>query len=556
MEKDVKFGKIALWIFFFLVVVTAVLAFEDSRNRNNVSVSKDISDYSEDWLIEYGNYAKDNIELPVRLPNKSNTIVMTKTVGGIKGDTQSIVFYSHHQAVTVYVGNEVRYEFGIGYDTCYGKTPGNAFNVVNLYESDNGKTLKIVLEAVYSGVSGDCPAILIGDTEDCVLSLVKKDALNIFVSILLILMGIVMIIVHFLANQYIRFDNGFLYMGMFLVSMGIWSLSETTMILFTVKNLALASFITFSALHLSVVPMLMFWSEILDKKYAKVFNAGVILSLCIYACCLFLHVFGILDFYETLITVHVMYVLSFITMIVITLISRKSIKAHGRGALLYGVGIVIAGACIDMVRYYAVGDVNSSEYTKLALLIYSCIPIDTLLHDVVDKVNLGRQVGNYHKIAYTDALTGIGNRAAFNREMDSISQSDYYKYAIVNLDVNDLKKTNDKYGHESGDYLIITAASAIMNTFEKYGNCYRTGGDEFVVILYKVDEKMYENLIAKMREYLDGVKLNDKVGIKIASGYADYMYDLDVDLYSTLKRADEKMYEYKRKMKEDTVQED
>ena len=95
-----------------------------------------------------------------------------------------------------------------------------------------------------------------------------------------------------------------------------------------------------------------------------------------------------------------------------------------------------------------------------------------------------------------------------------------------------------------------------MNTFEKYGNCYRTGGDEFVVILYKVDEKMYENLIAKMREYLDGVKLNDKVGIKIASGYADYMYDLDVDLYSTLKRADEKMYEYKRKMKEDTVQED
>ena len=556
MEKDVKLGKIALWVFLFLIIVTVVLAFGDAGNKNSVSVSNDISDYSEGWLIEYGNYAKDNIELPARLPNKSDTIVMTKKLSGLNGDTQSIVFYSHHQAVTVYVENEVRYQFGTVTETYYGKTPGNAYNVINLYESDNGKTLKIVLEAVYARVSGDCPEILIGDTEDCVLELVQKDSLNIFVSTLLILMEIVMIIVHFLTNKYIKFDNGFLYLGMFLVSMGIWSLSETTIVLFAVKNLALVSFITFSSLHLSLVPMMLFWDEILNKKYTKVFGTGAILSLCIYSGSLFLYVFGIMDFYETLFTVHIMYLLSFVAMMVIALISRKAIKASGRGALLYGVGIVIVGACIDMVRYYAVGYVNSSEYTKLALLIYSCIPIDTLLHDVVDKVNLGRQVGNYHKIAYTDALTGIGNRAAFNREMDSISQSDYYKYAIVNLDVNDLKKTNDKYGHESGDYLIITAASAIMNTFEKYGNCYRTGGDEFVVILYKVDEKMYENLIAKMREYLDGVKLNDKVGIKIASGYADYMYDLDVDLYSTLKRADEKMYEYKRKMKEDTVQED
>ena len=178
------------------------------------------------------------------------------------------------------------------------------------------------------------------------------------------------------------------------------------------------------------------------------------------------------------------------------------------------------------------------------------IPISILTSEIIDKINLARQVGNYQKIAYTDALTRVGNRAAFDTELASIHHSDYFKYSIVNMDVNDLKKTNDKYGHNSGDNLIIIAAEAIVETFGPYGKCFRTGGDEFVAVLYKVDEKLFDKLIAKMRKYLDTVHVNEYVvGVRVAAGYAEYMYDKDVDLYSTYKRADDKMYENKRIMK-------
>ena len=94
--------------------------------------------------------------------------------------------------------------------------------------------------------------------------------------------------------------------------------------------------------------------------------------------------------------------------------------------------------------------------------------------------------------AYTDELTGLYNRRAYEEGLDRIRKDVPSEKMIVVaiFDVNGLKEVNDKLGHASGDELLRGAASTIRSVYGSYGKCYRTGGDEFVVILEEPVEKL------------------------------------------------------------------
>jgi len=83
----------------------------------------------------------------------------------------------------------------------------------------------------------------------------------------------------------------------------------------------------------------------------------------------------------------------------------------------------------------------------------------------------------------TDPLTGVLSRNAYAADLRRLDAAgipgDQIAFAI---DINGLKEVNDTLGHEAGDELICGAADCIVSVFEPWGGCYRTGGDEFVVL--------------------------------------------------------------------------
>ena len=77
-------------------------------------------------------------------------------------------------------------------------------------------------------------------------------------------------------------------------------------------------------------------------------------------------------------------------------------------------------------------------------------------------------------------MTGIGNRAAFDRDAGILhAKRDTNTFAVAVFDVNNLKYTNDTYGHAAGDRLIKDTADSVKDAFSAIGRCYRIGGDEF-----------------------------------------------------------------------------
>ncbi len=154
------------------------------------------------------------------------------------------------------------------------------------------------------------------------------------------------------------------------------------------------------------------------------------------------------------------------------------------------------------------------------------------------------------KIAVRDSLTGVGNKYAYTQKENEVDQEirngNVRPFALVVCDLNGLKQVNDTQGHAAGDAYIREACRQICDQY-KHSPVYRIGGDEFVVFLegtdYEQRNELLESLDSQMTENAKGG------GAVIAAGMAEYEA-ADVHLHDVFSRADERMYERKKQLKE------
>ncbi|WP_091204536.1 EAL domain-containing protein [Oribacterium sp. WCC10] len=146
-----------------------------------------------------------------------------------------------------------------------------------------------------------------------------------------------------------------------------------------------------------------------------------------------------------------------------------------------------------------------------------------------------------HRLVYMadhDSLTSAHNRNAMIKKEAEFSAGEG-SVGIVFIDINGLKETNDNFGHDEGDMLIIRAAKLISKHFG-IEHLYRAGGDEFVVMMPDVDRYQFER---KQYQFLQDLNSNDK--INMASGFV-WIPDRK-NISEGIKEADRLMYEDKAK---------
>ena len=160
-----------------------------------------------------------------------------------------------------------------------------------------------------------------------------------------------------------------------------------------------------------------------------------------------------------------------------------------------------------------------------------------------------------HLLAYRDSLTGLRNTTsyqAWQTDFNAEIQRNPVDFGVVVLDLNYLKETNDKYGHDTGNKLIVAAARIISLTFMR-SPVFRIGGDEFLVILQKNGDletwdTLFETLDSKCaNEFIDAD--GTPIAVSIAKGFAQYDPDKDTQFVDVFNRADDAMYQNKRAMK-------
>ena len=164
-------------------------------------------------------------------------------------------------------------------------------------------------------------------------------------------------------------------------------------------------------------------------------------------------------------------------------------------------------------------------------------------------------VGWYYLPKTAERALWIGPYDNYNLKMRMISYEVPIMYngefiGVVGMDVNNLKTINDSIGHEKGDMLLKHCAQCMRKIFVGFP-LYRIGGDEFCSIINNSIEP--DLLIARLQEAAAEMSAQDfdtfKVSYQIAAGSAVYDRGTDTSFHDVFNRADQAMYENKKKIK-------
>ena len=166
-----------------------------------------------------------------------------------------------------------------------------------------------------------------------------------------------------------------------------------------------------------------------------------------------------------------------------------------------------------------------------------------------------QEADEMNELAHKDSLTGIRNKLAYDQEEAKLRnefKAGKREFGIAIVDLNGLKFINDNYGHDCGNISIVTISKIICEVF-LHSPVFRIGGDKFAIILKNNDYDKIDALTTEFHERLDALKQEDlepweKVSASI--GYALYDPKLDNSVDDVFRRADQDMYQKKKKMKE------
>jgi diguanylate cyclase (GGDEF)-like protein len=148
--------------------------------------------------------------------------------------------------------------------------------------------------------------------------------------------------------------------------------------------------------------------------------------------------------------------------------------------------------------------------------------------------------------AATDALTGLYNRRLFDEYCDKeLNRAQRYgQYlAVVILDLQGLKRVNDRHGHLQGDQVLQLAAATLRKTLRASDFAFRLGGDEFALLLPQTEPEQAVTLCHRLRAQFEGDVRPLKLDTEVTLDFGIAVHPLDGDQKGKLMDvADKKLY--------------
>ncbi|UCH93570.1 MAG: GGDEF domain-containing protein [Candidatus Aminicenantes bacterium] len=160
-------------------------------------------------------------------------------------------------------------------------------------------------------------------------------------------------------------------------------------------------------------------------------------------------------------------------------------------------------------------------------------------------------------LARIDPLTQLSNRRdfleKFQHEINRFERS-RRPFSVVMGDLDDFKAVNDRYGHDCGDFVLVSIAKIIRSMVRKQDTVGRWGGEEFILLLPESPLEGGKIVAEGIRKRIAAETFSFKsqlFSITITLGVTEFSETMDID--DCIKQADESMYSGKRKGKNQVV---
>lgn len=560
MEKCKSDNRMKITRVFYLgaliltvLLLVIILFVRTSRNQEKTSDYRSIN--SEWTLSPLGSETADIKELGQYFEEGSDTISLYWHIPNIDGE-ETLIFRTKDVYCSVYVDGQLVYEPQIFESTLYNNSPGNNWNYVTFQPGDAGKKIELQIQYVYGTDAVTADNFIWGNKADWALDFVMHKAMAVLLSIGIIVIGLITITMNH--GSYMRSGkHSLLYLGIYSVLMGMWSLTETNVIQIFMSDGRWIQLLNNLMMITDSIPLLFYLDEEFDILKNKVIRFLVTADIVYIYVCVIGQLLGLSDIHNFLAGSWLATGFSFIVLIIIFV---RHIIALRRGekieaaVILQLIGflslMVLVIVCIPV--YLNSDGIDRAESIRFGMLVMIVMFMIAGQLQTRELIKQGTRYALIKNLAYQDALTGLFNRTSFLEALDEYRNNPPESLGAIFFDVNNLKAANDNYGHETGDRLISIAADIISQSFADYGKTYRTGGDEFLVFLNGDDpEKNYHEGLDRFNKKIALMNEQHKYPftIQIAHGFALCGEVTEENLKAMIENADARMYVNKKTMK-------
>ncbi len=545
MNMNTKLFYLFISCIVVLIIMCISSFFLNSEEKIFLTYDEKSITHLNTWKIESDDLNKQ-IEMTDFIPQDTNfkPYSLIKTVSTAEYKKPVIIFESMHQTFTVSVNSEIIYEFGQDSSSTFSTPNGGIWHIIDIPYSHEENIIRIDIVPSDDKTALGITDIILAEKSDAILFLISENSIKLVISSIILTIGLALLVAQFFISRGLRNNNEVLFLSLLSINIAIWLISEGNLLQFFIGNTFIVGNLPYWSIQLLLIPFILYIDSMYTPSHKPLSKYLCLAFVVNFFFSTFLHMADIAYYYSTLWIVHMIMLATFLYYI-FSLIYETILKKNKDGRVpLLQIAFLILAAITELAVFYFGSTSNSMGATlQTAMLLYLLTCVITTSLKLRSTWVEGMHTEYLSKIAYTDTLTSLSNRHAFERDLNDFKESKDASKIIVTFDLNNLKYFNDNIGHQTGDNYLIYFAELSQKHFNDYGNCYRIGGDEFSAILYDIPFDLLEKKVLLIQDEFKTFDNNGKAGVAV--GYAHYNKKEYPNITDYIQHLDECMFKNK-----------
>ena len=477
-------------ILFYVVILVLFAAFflgQSIYPSERETVTEESITYTGTFYRELPDGTEEEIRVPDRYDVPAGELMVIRSVLPQDYNENTIAIRSSLENVRIYIGGELRTVYDTKNTRPFGKNSASGYVFCETSGEDAGQEVRIELQSFTEKYSGVVNTVYCGDKLDIWGYIFHCYFMVTLIACTMLFSGLVVLIISLVLDIVYKTRFDLEYLGWCMILGAVWMLGESKLRQLFVPNASILSNMCFFVVMICPVPIMFYIDSVQQGRYRKVYHVAECIICVNFVICTVLQVLNIADFISTMFLSHIVIAGTFLTIFIT--ICRDLIKGTAKHYKLPLIGLVAAMIAV-MLEMTAVYRVVSLSGIFIAIGLVALLVV-TLIQ-TMDRI---RETLDY--------LTGLPMRhKGETLIIEKMQEHDGY---LGFVDMDNLKKINDVYGHKAGDHALRLVGAMLTACMENAVVC-RLGGDEFLFYLSVVSEVEMNTQMRKLFDSFEAAK--------------------------------------------------
>ena len=433
---------------------------------------------------------EEEIPVPGRCDVPAGEVLVIRSVLPQDYKENTIAIRSSMENVRIYIGGELRTVYDTENTRPFGKNSASRYVFCETSAEDAGQEVRIELQCFTKKYSGVVNTVYCGDKSDIWAYIFHCYFMVTLIACAMLFAGLVVLIISLVLDIVYKTRFDLEYLAWCMLMGAVWMLGESKLRQLFVPNASILSNMCFFVVMICPLPILFYIDSVQQGRYRKVYHVAECIICVNFVICTALQILNIADFISTMFLSHVIIAGTFLTVFIT--ICRDLIQGTAKHYKLPLIGLVAAmiAVMLEVTAVYHVVSL-SGIFIAIGLVVLLVVTlIQTMDH--IRELELARQREARESLDY---LTGLPMR--HKGEALILEKMQKQGGCLGFVDMDNLKKINDVYGHKAGDRALILVGEVLTECMESAVVC-RLGGDEFLFYLPEASEAEMNTRVRKL----------------------------------------------------------